>query len=113
MRRLTALILSAVGGMFLMAYLAMTPVGAMELGAPALQPSPRPPWNATMTAPAGPTPALTLSSPTPVLTPTPIPVLLPPSGVALPGQWLLVVGIILLLLGALLTVLGRIARPAN
>jgi len=99
--RVLALLLCAAGVMLLLAGVMALPVGAAGQAAPPLQPSPRPPWNTTMTPTPSPvlTPTPTSAPPptaTPTPTPTPVPVLLPISGGRPAAGWLLGLGIVLL-----------------
>lgn len=106
--RITASLLSILGLSLLLAGLMASPVQAMRVGAPAAQPSPRPPWYATMTPTPGgaaePPSAPPLASLSP--TPTVVPVLLPASGGQPLAGWLTGLGAGCLLLGLAIAALG-------
>jgi hypothetical protein len=98
-----------VGTMLFLTALVTMPADAAEGNLPILQPSPRPPWFATLTPAATPSPEAA-SGPPPVsaeATPTPTPALIPHTGGSPRGGWLLEVGISLIVLGLALTGLAE------
>lgn len=97
--RIVASILVVMGALFLLGGLMAVPVGAGGRSVPPLQPSPRPPWNATMTPTPGPGPTSAPPPPPPTPTPTPLPILLPVSGGGAAAGWFLALGGLCLLGG--------------
>ncbi|HEC35604.1 MAG TPA: hypothetical protein ENI39_03620 [Anaerolineae bacterium] len=105
--RILAGVLIVLGVLFLLNSLITVPAGVTAQGGSTAQPSPRPPWYATMTPTPGPTPAEPPPHPTPTATATPVPVLLPVSGNGFQGGWLAGLGAGFVLLGLALAALGR------
>jgi len=102
--------------LFLTGFLLAISVGAAGEGIPALQPSPRPPWDATMTPAVQPTtpPTPTSPPPSPTPTPTPTPIILPLTGGATyQSAWLLGLGAGFVLLGLSLTAFGKSQHQAD